>query len=64
MYQLSYQPVVRAFPSYGFCMILSVISAYFNSITQLIFVMVKSGVLFEVRTEFLTSCRRAWALKA
>jgi hypothetical protein len=35
-------------------MILNVNRDYFlNSINQLIFVMVKCGVLFEVRTEFL-----------
>jgi hypothetical protein len=33
---------------YWFCVLLNV-----NSINQLIFVMVKCGVLFEVRTEFL-----------
>jgi hypothetical protein len=43
-----------AFCVYGFCMILSVIMIiYLNSVTQLIFVMVKCGVLFEVRIEFL-----------
>jgi hypothetical protein len=35
---------------YGFSMILTV-----NNINQLIFVMVKCGVLFEVRTEFLNN---------
>jgi hypothetical protein len=41
--------------TYGVCMILNVVSDYFlNSVTQFIFVMVKCGVLFEVRTEFLT----------
>jgi hypothetical protein len=34
-------------------MILTVNSHYLNNINQLIFVMVKCGVLFEVRTEFL-----------
>jgi hypothetical protein len=39
---------------YGFCIVLSVNSNYFlKSIKQLFFVMVKCGVLFEVRTEFL-----------
>jgi hypothetical protein len=28
---------------------------FLNSVNQLIFVMVKSGVLFEVRTEFLNN---------
>jgi hypothetical protein len=38
---------------YGFRMVLTVNSDYFfNSINQLIFVMVKYGVLFEVWTEF------------
>jgi hypothetical protein len=37
-------------------MIVSVNSDHFrNSINQLIFVMVKCGVLFEVRTEFLNN---------
>jgi hypothetical protein len=37
-------------------MFLTVNSDYFlNSINQLIFVMVKCGVLFEVRTEFLNN---------
>jgi hypothetical protein len=39
-----------AFCIYGFCIILSVNS---NNINQLIFVMVKCSVLFEVRTEHL-----------
>jgi hypothetical protein len=34
-------------------MILDLNGDYFNSINQLIFVMVKCDVLFEVRTEFL-----------
>jgi hypothetical protein len=40
---------------YGLCMILSVISDYLleQRYPQLIFVMAKCGVLFEVRTEFL-----------
>jgi hypothetical protein len=40
---------------YGFCMVLTVKKTIIslNSINQLIFVMVKYGVLFEVRTEFL-----------
>jgi hypothetical protein len=49
-----YQPPLAAsglaFCIYGFCMILTV-----NSVNQLIFVMVKCGVLFEVRTEFLNN---------
>jgi hypothetical protein len=38
---------------YGFCTILTVNSGYF--LNQLIFVMVKCGVLFDVRTEFLNN---------
>jgi hypothetical protein len=39
---------------YGFCIIVSVKRVIsLNNINQLIFVMVKCGVLFEVRTEFL-----------
>jgi hypothetical protein len=39
---------------YGFCMILTVNRDYcLNSVTKLIFVMVKCGVLFEVQTEVL-----------
>jgi hypothetical protein len=39
---------------YGFRFILSVNGIIsLNSVNQLIFVMVKCGVLFEVRTEFL-----------
>jgi hypothetical protein len=34
-------------------MLLYSVSTWLNSINQLIFVMVKCGVLFEVRTEFL-----------
>jgi hypothetical protein len=41
---------------YVFRMILRVNIDYFlNNINQLIFVMVKCGVLFEVRTEFLNN---------
>jgi hypothetical protein len=40
---------------YGFLMFLTVNSDYLNVINQLIFVMVKYGVLFEVRTEFLNT---------
>jgi hypothetical protein len=36
-------------------MILTLNSDYLNSFNQLIFVMVKCGVLFEVRTEFLNN---------
>jgi hypothetical protein len=39
-----------------FCMVLTVNGDFsLNSINQLIFVMVKCGVLFEVRTEFLNN---------
>jgi hypothetical protein len=41
---------------YGSYMILTVNNDYFlNLINELIFVMVKCGVLFEVRTEFLNN---------
>jgi hypothetical protein len=47
------------FRIYGFYMILSVKRDYFlNNVNQLIFVMVKCGVLFEVRTEFLNIIKR------
>jgi hypothetical protein len=40
--------------SHGFCMILSVTRIIcLNSINKLIFVMVKRGVLLEVRTKFI-----------
>jgi hypothetical protein len=43
-----------AFCTDGFPMILAVTAIIsLNSVNQLIFVMVKGGVLFEVRTEFL-----------
>jgi hypothetical protein len=41
---------------YGLYMILSVKGIiYLNSVNKLTFVMVKCGVLFEVRTEFLNN---------
>jgi hypothetical protein len=39
---------------HGFCMVLTAIISL-NSVNQLIFVMVKCDVLFEVRTEFLNN---------
>jgi hypothetical protein len=42
------------FCGYGFCIIFSVNIFYdLNIVNQLIFVMVKCGVLFEVKTKFL-----------
>jgi ABC-type enterochelin transport system permease subunit len=53
-----------AFCIYWFCMILTVISDYFrNNINQLTFVMVKCGVLFEVRTEFLNNIYTSFVFK-
>jgi hypothetical protein len=40
---------------YGFSIIFTVEIISINSINQLIFVMVKCGVLFEVRTGFLNN---------
>jgi hypothetical protein len=42
-----------AFCVYGLCIVLSVNSDYFLKLNQLIFVMVKCCVLFEVRIELL-----------
>jgi hypothetical protein len=50
MNDLLWQSVMLHFVFIGFTEIISL-----NSINQLIFVMVKFGVLFEVRTEFLTN---------
>jgi hypothetical protein len=53
-----------AFCIYGFCMIFSVNSDNFlNSINQLIFLMVKYGVLFEVRTESLNIIQTSFGFK-
>jgi hypothetical protein len=53
MYHLLYKSMMLYFVC-GFRMIFSVNRDYFlNSVNQLIFVMVKCGVLFAVRTEFL-----------
>jgi hypothetical protein len=64
MYRLLEQAVALHFFMYGFAWfsVLTVIISL-NSINQLIFVMVKCGVLFEVRTEFLILFRRSSALK-
>jgi hypothetical protein len=47
-----------------FCMDLTVTAIIsLNSVNQLIFVMVKCGVLFEVRTEFLNIVYTSFGLK-
>jgi hypothetical protein len=54
MYHLLYQSVIIHFVFVGlewFSLLTAIISL--NSVNKLIFVMVKYGVLFEVRTEFL-----------
>jgi hypothetical protein len=54
MFQVSYQSVRLYFCIYRFvCLSLQATIIFLNSINQLIFVMVKCGVLFEVRTEYL-----------
>jgi hypothetical protein len=56
MYQLSFQLVTQCFVFMDFVWLslyIAIISL--NSINQLIFAMVKCGVLFEVRTEFLNN---------
>jgi hypothetical protein len=44
-----------AFYIYGFLMLVQTVIISLNGINLLIFVMVKCGVLFEVRTEFLNN---------
>jgi hypothetical protein len=44
-----------SFESRGNIVFHALINPYLNSVNQLIFVMVKCGVLFEVRTEFLNN---------
>jgi hypothetical protein len=44
-------------------MVLTVNSDYLNSINQLIFLMVKCGVLFEVRTESLNNIYISFGFK-
>jgi hypothetical protein len=54
MYDLLYQSVTLNFVFVGFHMVFTVNGIIsLNSVNQLIFVMVKCGVLFEVRIEFL-----------
>jgi hypothetical protein len=56
IYDLLYQSVTLNFEFVGFHMFFTVNGIIFlNSVNQLIFVMVKCGVLFEVRTEFLNN---------
>jgi hypothetical protein len=45
------------------CFSLQTAVIYLNSINQLIFVMVKCGVLFEVRTEFLNIISTSFGFK-
>jgi hypothetical protein len=56
MFQLSEQYVTLYFVFMGFVRLsLQTAIIFLNSVNQLIFVMVKCGVLFEVRTEFLNN---------
>jgi hypothetical protein len=49
---------------YGFCMVLTVTAIIsFNNINQLICVIVKCGVLFEVRTEFLYNIKMSFGFE-
>jgi hypothetical protein len=50
-YQLGWQFVLIGFVWFSAQSLI----VYLNSVNQLIFVMVKCGVLFEVRTEFLNN---------
>jgi hypothetical protein len=54
----SYLKSVAVFCVYAVCMVLTV-----NSVNQLIFVMVKCGVLFEVRTGFLNNIKTSFGFK-
>jgi ABC-type transport system involved in cytochrome bd biosynthesis fused ATPase/permease subunit len=56
MYHLLYQSVLPCFVFVAFVWFSAKTGVIFlNSVNQLIFVMVKCGVLFEVRTEFLNN---------
>jgi hypothetical protein len=56
MYQSLQQSVMLHFVFIGFVWLsLQTAIIFLNSVNQLIFVMVKCGVLFEVRTEFLNN---------